>query len=298
LRVRKITDYQSIYHPVVAARSSTLPVRGIEYCVNEWGDVDAPLFVYLHGWADAGSTFQFVVDSLAADWRVVAPDWRGFGRTVHRSEAYWFPDYLADLHEILNHYSPDAPAKLVGHSMGGNVASLYAGTMPERVSAVVNIEGFGLSDSDPEDAPQRYRHWLEASRDGPVFSTYSSFESLADRIRKRNPDLGARAANFVARQWACEDGELVRLRADPNHKLPNPVLYRRAEAEACWRNISARMLLIAGDRSPFAAQFGKIDELPFPNSHSATLSGVGHMIHFEAPDRLALEIEQFFTKPL
>jgi pimeloyl-ACP methyl ester carboxylesterase len=298
LRVRKITDYQSIYQPVVAGRSRTLPVRGIEYYVNEWGDVDAPLFLYLHGWADTGSTFQFVVDSLATDWRVVAPDWRGFGRTVHRSESYWFPDYLADLHEILNHYSPEAPARLVGHSMGGNVASLYAGTMPERVSAVVNIEGFGLLDSDPEDAPQRYRSWLEANQDGPVFSTYSSFESLADRIRKRSPDLGTAEAIFVARQWASEDGELVRLRADPNHKLPNPVLYRRAEAEACWRNISARMLLIAGDRSPFATQFGKIDELPFPNSHTATLPGVGHMIHFEAPDRLALEIEQFLKKPL
>jgi len=275
-----------------------LPVRGIEYCCNEWGDVDAPLVFYLHGWADAGSTFQFVVDALTSGWRVVAPDWRGFGRTVHRSESYWFPDYLADLHAILDHYSPGTPATLVGHSMGGNVASLYAGTMPERVSAVVNIEGFGLSDSDPDDAPQRYRSWLEASRDGAIFSTYTSFESLGERIRKQNPRIGAKEANFVARQWACEDGELVRLRADPSHKLPNPVLYRRAEAEACWRNISARMLLIAGDSSPFATQFGSIDELPFPKSHTATLPGVGHMIHFEAPERLAHEIEQFLKKTL
>ena len=75
-----------------------------------------------------------------------------------------FPDYLADSARLLQAYSPDAPARLVGHSMGANVASLYAGTMPERVSALVNVEGFGLKDSDPGEAPQRYRDWLTSGR--------------------------------------------------------------------------------------------------------------------------------------
>ncbi len=270
-----------------------LPVRGVDYCVNEWGASDAPLFFYLHGWADTGSSFQLVVDALASGWRIVAPDWRGFGRTRHRSEAYWFLDYLADLHEILQHYSPAAPVSLVGHSMGGNVAALYAGTMPERVSAVVNIEGFGLSDTDPVDAPKCYRSWLEASQRSPEFSTYPSFDNLAERIQKRNPGLSMAAAGFVAREWASECDGRIQLRADPNHKLPNPILYRRAEAEACWRNISARMLLVSGDRSPFVADLGDIDDLPFPNCRSATIAGVGHMVHFEAPGRLARQIEQF-----
>ena len=282
-----------IYEPVVARRSSRLSVRGVEYFINEWGDPDAPLFFFLHGWADAGATFQFVVDSLASSWRVVAPDWRGFGRTEHRSEAYWFPDYLADLHEILNHFSPDAPALVVGHSMGGNVASLYAGTMPERVAAVVNIEGFGLTDSNPNDAPGRYRQWLEASDQAPTFSKYTNFASLAERIRKRNTALSPAQAEYVARQWATDDGDQVHLRADPNHKLPNPVLYRRAEAEACWRKISARTLLIAGDSSPFATEFGNVGELPFPDRELVTLPGIGHMIHFEAPKQLAQLIEEF-----
>lgn len=286
------------YTPGAKMRSHSLSIRGIDYHINEWGDDAAPLFFYLHGWADTGSTFQFVVDALASEWRVIAPDWRGFGRTSQRSEAYWFPDYLADLHEILNHFSKDAPARLVGHSMGGNVCSLYAGAMPERVSALVNVEGFGLPDSDPGDAPSRYRQWLEASQEAPVFATYTDFENLADRIIKRNPALGKAQADFVARQWACEDGGLVRLRADPNHKLPNPVLYRRAEAEACWRKIRASVLLVCGERSPFKQQFGAIDSLPFPNSQLSTIAGVGHMIHFEGADRLAAQIESFFQNTL
>ena len=287
-----------IYQSEVTRRTRTLPVRGVEYCVNEWGDEDAPLAFYLHGWADMGSTFQFVVDSLASRWHVVAPDWRGFGRSEHSDGPYWFPDYIADLDVILRHYSPDSPACLVGHSMGGNVASLYAGTMPERVKTLINIEGFGLIDSDPGDAPQRYRDWLEAEQAVADFSSYPDFANLARRIRLRNAALTEAQAMFIAREWAREDDGVVRLRADPGHKMPNAVLYRRAEAEACWRNISAPVLLIGGDDSSFSRQFGGPASLPFPKSESCLIAGAGHMIHFEAPKRLAEQIEQFLKKTL
>lgn len=286
------------YEPRVARKSSSVTVRGVEYFINEWGDEEAPLIFYLHGWADTGSTFQFVIDSFKSDWRIVAPDWRGFGRTSHRSHAYWFPDYLADLHALLEIYSPHEPVRLIGHSMGGNICSLYGGVMPERVSAIVNIEGFGLTDSDPNDAPGRYRDWLEAGQSPPRFSNYPDFETLASRIRKRNPGLSDAEADFVAREWAEEHDGVVRLRADPNHKLPNAVLYRRAEAEACWRNISAAMLLVSGETSPFAGQVGGVDALPFPASRSCVIRGVGHMVHFEAPDRLAEQIDTFLQQYL
>ena len=282
------------YELSVTRRLRSKSIRGVDYQINEWGREDAPLFVYLHGWADTGSTFQFVVDALQSDWRVIAPDWRGFGRTVHRCESYWFPDYLADLHALLEEYSPGTPARLVGHSMGANVASLYAGTMPERVVALVNIEGFGLPDSDPLEAPQRYRDWLESARQPLEFSTYAEFDILAHRIRKRSPGLTEAQADYVAQEWAVKEAGAVRLRADPRHKLPNPSLYRRAEADACWRNVSAEVLLVSGDRSEFASRFGGVDDLPFPNKRSTLIAGTGHMIHFEAAESLAEQIEQFF----
>ena len=64
---------------------------------------------------------------------MIAPDWRGFGRTFHRAPGYWFPEYLADLDDLLSKYSPTAPVRLVGHSMGGNIGGLHAGAMPGRV---------------------------------------------------------------------------------------------------------------------------------------------------------------------
>lgn len=282
-----------MYQARKPGRSVRYKLRGVDYHVTEWGDRDSPLLAYLHGWGDAGSTFQFVVDELTEDWFVVAPDWRGFGRSAFRAQSYWFPDYLADLDAILTIYSPEAPVRLVGHSMGANVASLYAGVMNERVMALVNIEGFGLPDSDPEDAPQRYRKWIEAGRSGPRQSIFRSFDELLPKILRVSPALDRDRALFVADKWAetTADGRL-RIRADPAHKLPNAVLYRRREAAACWRKVTAPVLLVVGADSDHDWD---PQSRPFSDTRIVTIEGGGHMLHFEQPARLAREIESFLT---
>ncbi len=290
---------QPVYQPVVARRKRTYAVRGVDYAVHEWGSEDAPLLIYLHGWGDCGSTWQLVVDRLQHDWHVVAPDWRGFGRTRVEGTSYWFPDYLADLHALAAIVAPDEPLRLVGHSMGGNIASLYAGIMPERVRALINIEGFGLPDSMPDDAPARYRDWIEQVQAAPTFSGYRDFAALAARIRKRNPAMTASAAEFVAREWAeVGDDGAVRLRADPKHKLPYPVLYRRAEAAACWRAVTADVLLISGRTSWLLRKYGGPGDDMFPDAERLMLESAGHMPHFEAPAALAAGIEAFLTRHL
>jgi pimeloyl-ACP methyl ester carboxylesterase len=294
---------ESTYEPQVAVRTSSHRIRGVDYHVNEWGEADQPLIVYLHGWGDAGSTLQFVVDELNSGWHIVAPDWRGFGRTTCRAPSYWFPDYLADLDCLLAEYSPSAPVRLAGHSMGANVGGLYAGVMPERVSAFVNVEGFGLADSAPGDAPERYRTWLERGRVEPAFGSFENFDALARHIRRRSPHMTLAQARFVARAWATEGEDTLQLRADPAHKLPNAVLYRRAEAEACWRKVTAPVLLVAGAESNILEAFGDVlsetnQALPFPERRSLVIDDAGHMVHFEAPRALADAIEEFFQPTL
>ena len=287
-----------MYTARIPVRGNTHRVRGVDYHINEWGDPAAPLIVFLHGWGDSGATFQFVVDALAARWHVVAPDWRGFGRTYHRASCYWFPDYLADLDDLLSKYSPETPVRLVGHSMGGNIAGLYAGAMPERVRAFVNVEGFGLHDTSPDDAPARYREWLQRSRQAPGFTRFASMEALSRHIVSRSPRMSAAQARFVAEAWATEGPDGLVLRADPAHKLPNAVLYRRAEAEACWRRVTAPVLLVAGaDSAVFDAVGVRPSDgglpLPFPDSRTHVIEACGHMVHFEAPESLAVAIETF-----
>jgi pimeloyl-ACP methyl ester carboxylesterase len=293
----------STYTARIPARGNAHRVRDVDYYINEWGDPADPLIVLLHGWGDSGATFQFVVDALVGQWHVIAPDWRGFGRTHHRVPAYWFPDYLADLDDLLSKYSPMAPVRLVGHSMGGNIGGLYAGAMPERVCAFVNVEGFGLLDTSPDEAPARYRTWLEQSREAPSFTRFGSMEALSRHIAKRSPRMSAAQARFVAEAWADEGPDGPMLRADPAHKLPNPTLYRRAEAEACWRKVTAPVLLVAGaDSKVLEAVGGRPSDgglpLPFPNSRTWIIDDCGHMVHFEAPGPLAAAIEEFLQPTL
>lgn len=292
---------EKIYQPVRPPRSRRINIRGVDYHLSEWGDPDRSPIVFLHGWGDTGTTFQFVVDAFADDPYIVAPDFRGFGRSEHTGPAYWFPDYLADLDRLLEVLSPSEPVALIGHSMGGNVAGLYAGIRPERVRGLINIEGFGLKERDPAEAPAHYRKFLERSRELAPFTTYDDYDGLIERMLKRSPRLPIDRARLVAREWASRaaDGR-VRLAMDPAHKLPNGVLYRRAEAEACWRAVTARVLLIYGSDTDFLqwdefAPWTAEDpaDRPFPGAEVECIPESGHMLHFEAPETLAAVIERF-----
>jgi pimeloyl-ACP methyl ester carboxylesterase len=101
-------------------------INGLHYHTWQWGPTSGPAALLLHGWMDAGASFQLLADALPGHWRLIAPDWRGFGRTAWAPGGYWFADYLADLDGLLQHLAPDAPVLLIGHSMGGNIAGLYA----------------------------------------------------------------------------------------------------------------------------------------------------------------------------
>jgi pimeloyl-ACP methyl ester carboxylesterase len=289
--------YEPRHHP----RTESLELRGLRHHVTRWGPVEAPPIVLLHGWMDAGATFQFLVDAFDERHAFVAPDFRGFGQSEWEPHGYWFPNYLADLDALLDVVSPREPAIVVGHSMGGNVASLYAGVKPERVKKLVNIEGLGLPRTTPEQAPARYREWLEQLRGAPSFASYSSFEQLAGFLAGRNPRLPPQHAQFIARAWAREIAPgRIEIRSDPRHKVINAVLYRREEVEACWRRIRAPVLLLVAEHSEFRPRLGadasdeKLHSL-IENLSLVTIAGAGHMMHHEKPAEVARAIADFLA---
>jgi len=284
--------------------SEFLAVRGLQYHVTRWpGEDTAPTFL-LHGHSDCGATFQFLAEHLPARTTLVAPDWRGFGQTTWAPGGYWFPDYYADLDALLEQLSPGRPADLIGHSMGGNVVLTYAGLRPERVRRVVCLEGFGLPRTRPDAAPQRLRDWLRQLRDpaeAKLATTFPSLKSLATVLKIRNARLSAERASFIATAWSetLADGR-ARLRFDPAHKRLNPVLYRREEAEACWSDVRAPVLYVAGAASEFAARLHGEADAQFmrrfiPHLEPCTIEDAGHMMHHDQPERLAQVIEAFLA---
>jgi pimeloyl-ACP methyl ester carboxylesterase len=241
----------------------------------------------------------FLVDAFARDRPLAAPDWRGFGRSAWSQNGYWFADYLADLDALLDLVCGDEPARLIGHSMGGNVAGLYAGVLPARVRCVVNLEGFGLPRTSPDQAPKRLRKWLEQVRTVPPLKDYDSFEQLASIIGYRYPRFTPEQSDFVARAWAqaAPDGR-VHLLGDSRHRWVNPVLYKREEAEACWRSIEAPMLMVIGEKSEYLARLGADgSDAAFrslvPDIEIVHIAGAGHMLHIEQPALIARPIERF-----
>ena len=208
------------------SRSEFITVRGLRTHVRHWGREGAPKLFMLHGWMDVSASFQFVVDCLEGDWHVIAPDWRGFGLTENtRSDTYWFPDYVADLDQILDHYAPGEAVNLLGHSMGGNIAGIYGGVRPARVGKLINLEGFGLPATRPSQYPGRVAKWLDELREPPAMRGYAGLAEVAGRLRKTNPRLSEERAAFLAGHWSAQgdDGQW-RILGDPAHKMHGPLL--------------------------------------------------------------------------
>src|ERR1035437_8181256 len=172
------------------SRSEFIAVRGLKYHVRHWGKAGAPKLFMVHGWMDVSASFQFMVDCLQHDWHVSAPDWSGFGlRGNSGADTYWFLDYLGDLDSILQHYAPDEQVNLLGHSMGGNAAAIYAGVRPQRIRKLINLEGFGMPSTRPERAPGRYAKWLDELRESPSLRSYATQAEVSARLKKTNPRL-------------------------------------------------------------------------------------------------------------
>jgi pimeloyl-ACP methyl ester carboxylesterase len=286
------------YAPLRTPRHTQLNVRGLKHHLTWWGEpTDTPI-VLLHGFMDCGATWQFLADCLPEHCSLVAPDWRGFGASEWASQGYWFPDYLADLEVMLDALVPSSRARVIGHSMGANIATLYAGIRPQRLQWLVNLEGIGLPRTDPACAPARYAEWLDELKEPLRVNRYDSLQQLATVLRKRNPRLAPERAEFVARAWSREAEGGVQLTFDPRHRFVNPVLYRLEEAEACWARIEVPMLMIVGGLSGQLERResdGGEDRLHslFRNLQIATLPGSGHMMHHEDPQGVALKITEF-----
>lgn len=291
------------------SRSEFVPIRKLQYHVRVWGEPapgTTPL-VMVHGWMDVAASYQFVVDALSHSHYVIAPDWRGYGRTGSGgADNFWFPDYLADLDFLLDHYAPQGQVNLVGHSMGGNIVMLYAGVRPERIRRLVNLEGFGMPATTPDQAPDRYAKWMDElkslHRGEMDLKAYDTLAGVARRLMKTNPRLGADKAHWLAQHWAQEDtlGNW-RILGDPAHKITNAQLYRVDEVLELYRRISMPVLSVeASDNSLDLWWKGKFTLAQYherlkavPQVETARIADAGHMMHHDQPELLAALIERF-----
>ena len=303
-----------MYQAQRISHSEFVPIRNLPYHVRVWGEPAPGVvpWVMVHGWMDVSASYQFVVDALCRDQYIIAPDWRGYGQTPGHTgsgpsaDNFWFPDYMADLDFLIDHYAPDAQVDLIGHSMGGTVAMMYAGVRPARIRRLVNLEGFGMPATTPDQAPGRCARWMDELKQlhrGELdLKTYDSADGVARRLMKTNPRLGADKALWLAPYWARKEAEgQWRILGEPAHKISNAQLYRVDEVEAIFRRISMPVLCVEALSDSLAQWWkGKYTLEQFhqrlqavPQVQIASVENAGHMLHHDQPEILASLIERF-----
>ncbi len=304
---------ESMYQAQRESQSLWVPLRGCRYHVRQWGTPTpgATPLVLAHGWMDVAASWQFMVDAFSEAFAqqrpIIAFDWRGYGLTESpTTDSYWFPDYLADLDALLDTLSPDQAIDLVGHSMGGNVVMMYAGTRPERIRRLVNLEGFGMPVTRPAQAPGRMGQWLDelkAQRAGHNdLKPYADAAGVAARLMKTNRRLSQDKADWLAQHWARPgpDGQW-RILGDAAHKVINPYLYHVDEALEMYRRISAPVLAVEATddslgqwwkgRYTLAEYHQRLQAVP--QLEKAVIPDAGHMLQHDQPGQLARLIETF-----
>ncbi len=265
----------------------TLPTRsrGVLLRICEWPGAGQPIVV-LHGFLEQGAAWQEVAERLHR--RVVAPDQRGHGRSgwVGTGGFYHFWDYVGDLDALVDHLG--APVDLVGHSMGGTVACLFAGTRPEAVRRLVLVEGLGPPDASA-DPVGRARRFLADLRRGPSHRPVESIEEAVQRMHAYNPKIPLDVANRLATRALRPAGEGgLTWTWDPLHRARAPVPFQVEMFRPFLENLTMPVTLVRGGRSSFVLADEAERVAAIPNQvHERVVPDAGHLVHHDAPDELA-----------
>lgn len=261
--------------------------------------------VLLHGLHDASTTFDLVAARLAgAGYDVIAPDLRGFGASDWCSDDayYYFPDYVADVAELLRGLEHDGllggRVSLVGHSMGGTVAALLAGSRPEAFTAVALLEGIGPPDFDPGFAPERFASWLDglARTSRAPRPLRGGLDEAVARLGARYPEIARDVLARHARALTREAPEGLVWCADPWHRTTSPIPFRADQFGAFLSRIVSPVLFVSGGEGGFhtadeAERLARIARL-----ETVTLEGAGHMMHWTRPRETADALLAFFER--
>jgi pimeloyl-ACP methyl ester carboxylesterase len=281
--------------------SLEVPANGMVHHVLEWAALPSEATVLLlHGYMDAAASWDLVAPALASDGlRVLAPDLRGFGDAprVPSGGYYHFPDYVLDVADLVDKLvPPESPLAVVGHSMGGSIATLYAGAFPERPRHLAILEGTGSLNNSHEVAPDRMRRWVREVRETRargqrvLESRGDALSRLAANHSRVGEDVLRTRLDALARPLA--DGRLA-WKADPLHGTGSPMPFFAESWMAFARRVTCPVLFVSG--GPLGWHPPDEDERlgSFSHLERAEIADAGHMMHWTEPAALARLLVRF-----
>lgn len=274
--------------------------QGLRLHYLDWGNPDAPLLILQHGGRDHAHSFDRIARELSRDWHVVVPDLRGHG------DSDWSPDgdysvtaMVFDFAQLVHDLGEDR-ITIVGHSLGGNVVTRFAGLYPDRVTRMVNVEGLGFPRSmewrREQEFPTQLREWIERRRKlaSQPRRTYPNFDEGLARMKEANGHLSdAMARHLTLHGMRRNQDSSLSWKFDPLVSAFHPVDASLEQVRQLWSAITCPVLLLWGRESFFSTpdEDGRMTYLK-----ATTLKvydNAGHWLHHDQYDRFMADVREF-----
>jgi pimeloyl-ACP methyl ester carboxylesterase len=221
-----------------------IPLAGGTLEGLRWSRPGAPRVLCLHGWLDNAASFVPLAPYLS-DFDLLALDFAGHGFSAHRPETsrYYYTENLYDVHAALDFLDWDQ-CHIIGHSMGGGIASNFAAALPERVSRLVMLDAVGNLTLPPDQTAQQLRLSMKSiSKSRSFLRPYESVEE-AMLVRQKNSPLSDEAARLLCERSLEHAGDFYQWRSDARLSWRSPHLLGDAQAINLLASIRAPTLAI------------------------------------------------------
>ncbi|MEP6720073.1 MAG: alpha/beta hydrolase [Variovorax sp.] len=276
-------------------RDYTLTLSGLNFHVTEWGDAKAWPVVMLHGIRGFAETFSGVAAALQPGMRVIAFDQRGRGETDwDPAHDYYTDAYVADIEGVVQKLGLSR-FDLLGHSMGGISAIVYASRYPQKVRRLV-LEDAGPWAFETSDGATRIRKELATTPD-----RFASWEAAADFMRALRPTVTeeARQQRLHSMLKALPAGGFTwrydHLGIAAARLNPNPA--RAVDLIPCVQAIACETLVLRGGRSDYLQpeMVARMRALN-PRLTAADIPDAGHYVHDDQPVLFAQAVTAFLQR--
>ena len=264
--------------------ASTLRTPRITLGARSVGDGDLVLF--LHGITAGAAMWDPILAELGKDFRCVAIDQRGHGRSDKPASGYRAEDYVADVAAVLDELGP--ARAVVGHSLGARNAILAGAALPERIGAVVAIDyAAGI---EPE-----VFETLQAARAGGD-GVLADDDAVRAAIRARSARLPEAAVEQrLGHLFSAVDGGFAPLAS--SSAVDQTVEHMDVDLTAALRDSSLPTLVVRGSDSPFLSEAAYAYSLGLREGiRGAVVDGTDHFVPEEAPLEVAGLVRDFLTR--
>lgn len=270
---------------------ANITLRGIGY-----GDPSKPMILALHGWLDNAASFNPIAEYLT-DYYIVALDIIGHGLSSHRSDGahYHLIDFPYDLHELVEAQGWQSFI-LMGHSMGGIIATIYASCFPEHVSKLISIESFGPMTKDTQSSPTQLRDSI-LSRLKAQRSEAKHPRSIERTVEARAMvgDIKLESARLLITRNIREENEQLFFTTDRRLRTFSSLRMTDSQAEAFLRNIQCPTLVITGTQGYESMRTALNKRLDWVENLTMAECEGYHHLHMDNPQPVADKVVRFLN---